>query len=521
MHNRVDYDVRGYSDGFYRRGQDAADVLIYEQSDRNIVAYNSITHGGDGVFLWAGQSTMDTGTGGANDNLFYQNDCSFAPANGIEATFSRNTFLANHVEGNEYGVWAGYSFDSKIVGNTFARNRTGIAIEHGQNNLVESNILVGDSTALRVWADPIEASDWGYPKHRDTRSRDYQVAGNIFAQSRVGVRAAETAGITVENNQFIDVDSTAAIHDSTRYTFIRNAVSNGGPTLFVGSALPRAFEAMVPKRIPGGWMPLRSDTSLSRRPRSSIVIDGWGPYDYLSPKLWPVDSSREIPLRLRVLGPPGTWSLTNQRGVAAVSSTSGRVGDTIAVTPTPGSVGDWKIALEYVGRSVVSPGGVRSDAGAPYSFSYGRFEPRIDWKTKFFKWTDSTTDPRRGPEAAKALVRSPPILTAHLPRLDFEGSGALEGLPRENFALEARGSVELTPGAYTLRTISDDGVRVWVDGALVIDDWKAHESALDFATLSRGHHDLRVQYYQADGWYELRVDIVRGHDWSPASPAAP
>src|ERR1700694_4994688 len=28
MHNQVDYDVRGYSEGFYRRGQDAADLLM-------------------------------------------------------------------------------------------------------------------------------------------------------------------------------------------------------------------------------------------------------------------------------------------------------------------------------------------------------------------------------------------------------------------------------------------------------------------------------------------------------------
>ncbi|HVS59386.1 MAG TPA: right-handed parallel beta-helix repeat-containing protein [Gemmatimonadaceae bacterium] len=88
MHNRVDYDVCGYSDAFYRRGQDAADLLMYEQSSRNVVAYNSMTHGGDGVFLWAGQSTMDTGAGGANDNFFHGNDFSFAPANGIEATFT-------------------------------------------------------------------------------------------------------------------------------------------------------------------------------------------------------------------------------------------------------------------------------------------------------------------------------------------------------------------------------------------------------------------------------------------------
>jgi parallel beta-helix repeat protein len=258
MHNRADYDVRGYSEGFYARGQDAADLLMYEQSDSNVVAYNSMTHGGDGAFLWAGQSTMDTGEGGANDNLFYGNDFSFSPANGIEATFSRNTFLANHVEGNEYGLWGGYSFDSRIVANAFIRNRTGIAIEHGQNNLISSNIFFGDSTAIRVWADSIEPSDWGYPKHRDTRSRGYAVAANTFAQNRVGVRAAATAGIAVENNVFIDVDSVASIHDPTRYTFTRNATKSE-PSLRSAPrplAVPREYETLIPKALRGGWMPL-------------------------------------------------------------------------------------------------------------------------------------------------------------------------------------------------------------------------------------------------------------------------
>src|ERR671923_55191 len=113
VHNQIDYNVRGYSHGFYTRGQDSADLLLYEQSSHNFIAYNSLTHGGDGVFLWAGQTTMDSGTGGANDNLFLGNDFSFAPANGIEATFSKNTFVANRVEGNEYGAWAGYSFESR------------------------------------------------------------------------------------------------------------------------------------------------------------------------------------------------------------------------------------------------------------------------------------------------------------------------------------------------------------------------------------------------------------------------
>src|SRR6187399_2862418 len=76
MHNRLDWNVRGFSNGFYNRGQDSAAILMYEQSNKNVVAYNSATHGGDGLFLWAGQSTMDTGIGGANDNIFLGNDFS-------------------------------------------------------------------------------------------------------------------------------------------------------------------------------------------------------------------------------------------------------------------------------------------------------------------------------------------------------------------------------------------------------------------------------------------------------------
>ena len=38
VRNRMDYNVRGYSHGWYRRGQDSAALLIYEQSMRNTVA---------------------------------------------------------------------------------------------------------------------------------------------------------------------------------------------------------------------------------------------------------------------------------------------------------------------------------------------------------------------------------------------------------------------------------------------------------------------------------------------------
>ncbi|MEP6858194.1 MAG: right-handed parallel beta-helix repeat-containing protein [Gemmatimonadales bacterium] len=520
MHNRVDYNVRGYSEGFYRRGQDAADLLMYEQSNKNIVAYNSMTHGGDGLFLWAGQSTMDTGEGGANDNLFYGNDFSFAPANGIEATFSRNTFIGNYIEGSEYGMWGGYSYGSLVLSNRFVDNRTGIAIEHGQNDSIIANIFTGDSTAIRVWGDSIEPSDWGYPKHRDTRSMGYKIDGNLIGRARVGVRAANTSGLSVINNRFVGVDSPTVLRDTSGYSYTDNTTAAEAPWPRRFLRPPKELVGTVPEPIKDAFMPSRPDTSLAGRPRSAIIVDEWGPYDWRSPRLWPVDSTHGNPLRLRTLGPPGRWRVVSRRGVSLLSSETGAIGDTISVTAKPDSVGDWELTLEYTGTLTVSPRGVALRAGAPYRVSYNRFEPPISWTTKFYKWTDSTSDPRKNSDAMTLLARTPPILTAQLPRLDYEGYRAIPELPRENFALEASGSVDLAPGEYTVRTISDDGVRVWVDSVLVIDNWAPHESALDFATLQGGHHAIRVQYYQGDGWYELRLDIVRGRDRSPGSPGA-
>jgi len=313
------------------------------------------------------------------------------------------------------------------------------------------------------------------------------------------------------------------VPDSTKYELVRNRETSGGSERVPeAERMPREFSRLAPAPLRNGFMPFRSSANpLARRPRSAIIVDEWGPYDWRSPKLWPADSSHALPLRLRVLGPPGRWSVVSQRGLASVTPTEGRMDDTIVVTPKPDSVGHWDIELEYVGAATVSPRGERGIAGAPYRFLYTRFEPVIDWNQRFYKWSDSTGDLRKGPASPVAFANATPILTLRAPRVDFQGYRAFRpDLPREFFAVEATGTVDLAPGEYTLRTISDDGVRVWVDGALVIDNWTPHESVVDFATLAGGRRDIRVQYYQADGWYELRLDIVRGRDRSPGSPGA-
>jgi hypothetical protein len=97
----------------------------------------------------------------------------------------------------------------------------------------------------------------------------------------------------------------------------------------------------------------------------------------------------------------------------------------------------------------------------------------------------------------------------------------IPGLPQSRFALEATTTLTLPAGTYTLRTISDDAVRVWVDDRLVIDHWTPHESTPAYARISGGTHRLRVQYAQVEGWTELRLDILRGavrHSEGSAGP---
>ena len=507
MHNRVDYNVRGYSEGFYRRGQDSAGILIYEQSDSNVVAHNSVTHGGDGLFLWAGQHTMDTGKDGANDNVFFMNDFSWAPTNGIEATFSRNVFVNNRVTGSDHGIWGGYSYNSLIAGNQFSRNRVGIAIEHGQENRILGNVFDRDSTHIYLWANRIEPSDWGYPKHRDTRSRDYEIRENRMQGARVAYRISQTSTVDARSN-IVRAESLFVTRGDTSGVVID---TGGAP----GDAITRAaiLPRYRPDPLPGGARVLPSQ--YADWPRSTIIVDEWGPYDWKSPKLWPLDSSRSTPLRLRVLGPPGAgnWQVLVSRG-ARVSRQSGVVGDTLIVTPsvTGAGVEDWDVRLEYRGQATRSPTGDVIPAGQPSRFVYSRFDPKLQWDVKVFAWTDST-HPVSAPDAFRELLRgerTAPVVTQRVSQLDYMWyRPRIAGWPQDKYGVAASTAVNLPAGNYRLRTISDDGIRVFVDGNLVLEDWSVHESRVKEVPLTGGRHEIRVEYFQGDGWAELRVEILK------------
>ena len=205
LHNKLDFNVRGYSFGFYNRGQDSAGILVFEQCNDNVFAYNSVTHGGDGFFLWAGQTTMDNGKGGCNNNYLYKNNFSYSPTNGIEVTFSRNLITDNIINECDHGIWGGYSWQTSITGNQFYKNRIGIAIEHGQNNNISYNSFESNKTAgVKLWARKIQPADWGYAQKRDTKSHSYEFWENSFKNENTAFDFSLTNGISLFRNTYLN-----------------------------------------------------------------------------------------------------------------------------------------------------------------------------------------------------------------------------------------------------------------------------------------------------------------------------
>lgn len=81
-------------------------------------------------------------------------------------------------------------------------------------------------------------------------------------------------------------------------------------------------------------------------------------------------------------------------------------------------------------------------------------------------------------------------------------------LPQQGFSVRWTGQLEAPrPGLFVLATKSDDGLRMWLDGKLVIDDWTEHAEKSNRASLelSGGWHDFRIEYYQKAGTASVKL----------------
>jgi hypothetical protein len=112
---------------------------------------------------------------------------------------------------------------------------------------------------------------------------------------------------------------------------------------------------------------------------------------------------------------------------------------------------------------------------------------------------------------------SGPPLVREEADLNFDwgnGSPAV-GLPVDSFSARWTRTLAFPAGTYRFYAQSDDGVRVWLDGQQLIDEWHDASGTIYSAerTLAAGSHTLRIEYYENLGdarlrfWWERPADF--------------
>lgn len=169
-----------------------------------------------------------------------------------------------------------------------------------------------------------------------------------------------------------------------------------------------------------------------------------------------------------------------------------------------------------------TPWDPEGDAPRPEPRVHGGLFAGIDWAATWFHW-DETTDPRGDLELWRALRYTPAARETIAGWNDPWGERVRARVGEERFGLYATGVLEIAEGGrYRLGARSDDGLRVLVDGEVVLESWvwkPAREEFAEFA-LERGTHTVVVEYFQLDGPAVLQLTLDPVRDDARAVPTA-
>ncbi len=240
----------------YSRGCDAAGILLRERSDSNVVADNDLTYSGDGFFLSGHRPLVQPSTG----NLVFRNNASFAYHNAFESTFSPdNAFLQNRADSARYGFWLGYSTRTTVRGNTVIGSReAAIAIEHGSDNAIADNVIMGGAIGIRLFA-----------RNKDHEpSRGYAVDDNVLADVDRAVVLEATTQTKIRGNVFDEVGDGITTDAAGRETEVSGNVFLRVRGWFI--AAPRLTAA-------GNYWALADAKAIAAKIKGDVRIDPWYP----------------------------------------------------------------------------------------------------------------------------------------------------------------------------------------------------------------------------------------------------
>ncbi|KQW43565.1 MULTISPECIES: DUF6701 domain-containing protein [unclassified Roseateles] len=97
--------------------------------------------------------------------------------------------------------------------------------------------------------------------------------------------------------------------------------------------------------------------------------------------------------------------------------------------------------------------------------------------------------------------------------VDFDwgsGTAGVSGVGADDFSVRWTGLIRIpTTGTYSLRTSSDDGVRLYINGSLVIDNWTDHGPTLDtssgIAFTAGSYIPVTLEFFERGGGATIRL----------------
>lgn len=120
--------------------------------------------------------------------------------------------------------------------------------------------------------------------------------------------------------------------------------------------------------------------------------------------------------------------------------------------------------------------------------------------------------------AGMGLAGNPLLTRTEVPDFDWGTAAPGAGVPVDGFSVRWTGWIEaVATGPTQIRTVTDDGVRVWVDDRLVIDNWTDHGPTTDTAPVAMvagQRYRVTMEFYENGGGAVARLQ------WLPAGATA-
>ena len=299
----------------------------------------------------------------------------------------------------------------------------------------------------------------------------------------VGVTVTPTAGPTGVVSPFITVTPAQALPGQALTISGENWQANEEISLIVQPAEPTSgvglsggairvddqghfeFLVILPDDMkPGAWTVLARGATPDRAASVSFGVLAPtrepGSVATITPGSTAAPSATPAPTLTQTPTPAPTWTPLPRPTATRVPPTPTRTPALPTLTPTPIVITDWR-------------GDYYSTANLNGDPIFTRNDPSIN-----FDWGNGSPDPRLGSDTFSVRWTR---------RLFFDG------------------------GLYRFTVRMDDGARVFVNGVMVIDDWRdgsARNASTDL-TLGTGDHDVRVEYFERSGNASISFSYAR------------